>query len=336
VGAPTIAFLQYRGIKISAQAMLILGGLEMVIVFVLGVWGFFDPGAGGSALQVFNPGNAPALSGFALAVVFSVQGLTGWEAAAPLAEETRDPRRNVPRSVILSIVIIGTFLVITYWGQIVGWGTSDPKGLSGSSELPALVLAHRFWGGGWIVLMFAFLNSTLAVCLATANVGTRMWYGMARSGSFPRALAKVHPTYRTPVNAILAQLALSLCVGLGVGIGFGADVSFFLVDGLVLVLAVTVVYLMSNLAVFRFYRREHRAEFNPLLHVVFPLISSAALIYAVYKSFRPAPASPYKWAPVIDGIWLLCGISLLLVMRARRREDWLQRAGATLADTETA
>lgn len=335
VGAPLVAFLQYRGIKISARAMLILGGFEMVIIFTLGIWGFFEPGPGGSAFQVFNPSNTPALSGFALAVVFSVQGLTGWEGAAPLAEETRDPRRNIPRSVVLSIVIIGTFLVITYWGQLVGWGTHNPTGLAGSSELPALVLAHRFWGGAWVILMFAFLNSTLAVCLATANVGTRMWYGMARTGSFPKALAKVHPTHKTPVNAILVQLAISLAVGIGVGAAFAPDVSFNLIDGLVLVLAVGVVYIMANIAVFMFYRREHRTEFNPLLHFVFPLLSSAALIYAIYKSFQPAPASPYKWSPVIDGIWLLIGVTILLVMRSRGREDWLQRAGASLADTET-
>lgn len=332
VGAPTIAFLQYRGIRISARAMLILGGLEMLIVFVLSIWGFVDPGPGGSAFQAFNPSNATSLSGFALAVVFSVQGLTGWEGAAPLAEETRDPRRNVPRSVLLSIILIGIFLVISYWGQIVGFGINNPKGIAGSAELPALVLAHRFWHGAWLILMFAFLNSTLAVCLATANVGTRMWYRMAKNGSFPKALAYVHPKYKSPVNAILVQLAISLSVGIGVGIAYGADISFFLVDGLVLVLAVGFVYIMANIAVFLFYRREHPGEFNILLHVIFPIVSSAALIYAVYKSFSPAPAHPYNLSPFIDGAWLVIGIVILLVMRARGKEGWLSTAGSSLAD----
>jgi amino acid transporter len=336
VGAPLIAFMQYRGIKISARAMLVLGGLEMVIVFAISVWGFFDPGPGGSALQVFNPGNGIGVSGFALAVVFSVQGLTGWEGAAPLAEETTQPRRNIPRAVVISIVVIGVFLVIAYWGQIVGWGTANPKGLAGSSELPALVLAHRFWGGAWVIILFALLNSTLAVCLATANVGTRMWYGMARTGSFPRAMAKIAPTYRTPVNAILVQMVVSLVTGIGAGIAFGPEVAYFFVGGLILVLAVGSVYIMANIGVFLFYRREHRSEFNILLHVLFPLISSAALIYAVYKSFSPAPASPYNWSPVVDGVWLLIGVVILLVMRARGREDWLARAGASLAEVDEA
>src|SRR5437899_3745464 len=142
VGAPLIAFLQYRGIEISARALVITGGLEMLIVLSLALTGFFNPGSGGFSLAVFNPGNIPALSGFTLAIVLAVQGLTGWEAAAPLAEETRDPKRNVPRSVMLSICILGAFLVFTFWGIITGFGPSAVDKLIGSPDLPGLALAH--------------------------------------------------------------------------------------------------------------------------------------------------------------------------------------------------
>jgi amino acid transporter len=333
VGAPLVAFLQYRGIRISARAMLILGGFEMIIVFALALWGFFKPGPGGFTFEVFNFNRKLAVEGFALAVVFSIQGLTGWEGAAPLAEETRDPKRNVPRATMLSIILLGVFLVIAYWGQIIGWGVNNLKALPGSAELPGLVLAHRFWGGAWVILLLAFLNTTIAVCLATANVGTRMWYGMARNGSFPKPLAKVNPKYKTPTNAILVQMALSIVGGIGVGLWVGANVSFFLVDGLILVLAVLFVYVMANAAVFAYYYRQRRSDFNIILHVVFPLISTAALIYALVYSFIPFPASPYKYAPLVDGIWLLLGIAVLLVMRARGSEEWLSTAGASLGDT---
>ena len=145
VGAPTIALLQYRGIRISAKAMLVLGGIEIAIVGALALTGFLQPGQGGITLEVFNPGRIGELSGFALAVVFSVQGLTGWEASAPLAEETQDPRRNIPRSVGISIIAIGGFLVLVYWGVMTGWGVNDIEGLVGSPVLPALALAHKFW-----------------------------------------------------------------------------------------------------------------------------------------------------------------------------------------------
>jgi amino acid transporter len=332
-GAPLIAFLQYRGIRISARAMLILGGLEMIIVFILAVWGFFRPGPGGFTFEVFNFNRKLAVEGFALAVVFSIQGLTGWEGAAPLAEETRDPKRNVPRATMLSIVLLGVFLVIAYWGQIVGWGVSKLPALSTSPDLPGLVLAHRFWGGAWWILLLAFLNTTIAVCLATANVGTRMWYRMAKNGSFPKALAKVDPQYKTPTNAILTQMGLSLVSGLGVGALIGPDRSFLLVDGLILVLAVLFVYVMANAAVFAYYYWQRRSEFNIVLHVLFPLISSAALIYALVYSFIPFPAAPYSYAPLIDGLWLLVGIIVLVAMRIRGNDQWLKTAGAALGES---
>jgi amino acid transporter len=338
VGAPFVAFLQYQGIKISTRTMLVLGGFEIGIVFLLALSGFLHPGDGGVSLQVFNPANIAAISGFTLAIVFSVQGLTGWEAAAPLAEETENPRRNVPISVIASIILIGTFLVFVFWGVITYFGVNTIDKLVNSKDLPALAMAQDLWGAGWLILLFAFLNSVIAVCLATANVGTRMWYAMARSGSFPKFLAKVEPRRKTPTNAILLQMCLSLVAGLGVGLWLGADVSFFLIDGLILVLGVTVVYLMANLAVFMFYRGERRAEFNWLLHFVFPLVSSIVLVAAVYLTFFPLagygspPAEPYSWAPVIDGIWLLIGVIILVVMRARGREEWILNAGEAIAE----
>jgi amino acid transporter len=329
--APLTAYLQWEGIKLSTRFMVITGGLEMLIVFALALFGFVNPPPGtGISLDVFNPGKIPEFSAFALAVVFTVQGLTGWEASAPLAEETKNPRRNVPLSVMLSIVLIGSFLVIVFWGQITGFG-NDADALQKAPDLPALALAHRVWGGFWVIILLAFLNSVAAVCIACANVGTRMWYSMARSGSFPKALAAVHPTHKTPTNAILLQMVVNIVAGLYVGAVFGSDIGFFLVTGLILVLAVSVAYILANVAVFRFYWTEHRDEFNWILHVVFPLVSTAVLLYAIYASFPLA--TPFDLAPIVDGVWFVIGIVLLLALRARGNEDWLEKAGKSIGES---
>ena len=340
VGAPLVAFVQHRGIKLSTEFMLITGGIELLVVLALALSGLASPGPGGFSFEPFNPGNIASAAGFSLAIIFSVQALTGWEGAAPLAEETTDPKRNVPRSVFLSITLIGVLLVIVFWGVIVGFGVSDVSQVTASSELPALALAHHLWGSLWVVLLFAFLNSVFAVCLATANVSTRMWYGMARSGSLPSALAKVHPTYKSPTNAILLQMALSLVSALGVGFLLGADRSFFLIDGLILVIGVTFVYIVANVGVYMFYRGEHRAEFNPILHAVFPLVSSVVLLLAMYFTFFPPegygtpPSEPYSFAPIIDAVWLLIGVGVLFWMRARGQEEWLLNAGNAIGEAE--
>ena len=329
--APLTAFLQWEGIKLSTRFMVITGGLEMLLVMGLAVFGFLVPPAGtGITLDVFNPAMIPAGTGFALAVVFTVQGLTGWEASAPLAEETKDPRRNVPRSVMLSIVLIGSFLVIVFWGVITGFG-NDTAAVVAAPVLPALALAHRVWGDLWILVLFAFLNSVAAVCIACANVGTRMWYSMARSGSFPKALAAVHPKHKTPTNAILVQMALNLAAGLYVGQVFTPQTGFYLVTGLLLVLAVSVAYIMANLAVFLFYWREHRDEFNWILHFAFPIASTLVLLYAIQQSFPLA--TPFDLAPIVNGVWLLVGVAILVVLRSRGNEEWLVKAGQSIGES---
>ena len=81
-------------------------------------------------------GHRRTATGFSLAIVFTVQGLTGWEAAVPLAEETENPRRNVPRATMASIVIVGVMLVLVIWGQVIGWGTNNLSKLAALRGAP--------------------------------------------------------------------------------------------------------------------------------------------------------------------------------------------------------
>ena len=336
VGLPLIALAGYYGISFSIRTIVIVGAMEFLIVLALGVWGLADPGPGGFTLQSFsygfNPGNIATSTGFALAIVFTVQGLTGWEAAVPLAEETENPRRNVPRATMASIVIIGLMLVLVIWGQVIGWGVNNLSKLISSPELPALVIAHRVWGTLWFLALIAMFTSVFGASLACQNVATRMWFGMGRSGVLPAAFGRVHPVRKTPTAAVTMQFVLSAVLGLLGGWWLGPNKLFILTLGFVLVIAVIFIYVVANLGVVRYYWREQRAHFNWILHFVFPVGTSVVLIYSLYKSFSPFPAHPYNWSPFIVGAWLLIGIAILAVLRARGNEQWLTRAGAAISE----
>jgi len=338
IAVPTIALLSYLGIEFSVRAIVILGTLEILIVLALALSGLANPGPGGFTFRAFdygfNPGDIATGSGFALAAVFTVQGLTGWEAAAPLAEETENPRRNVSIAAMSSITIIGLLLILAIWGQIIGWGTDDLTKLPESETLPGLVLGERLWGDAWFVVLAALFSSSIAVCLATQNVATRMWYRMGATGALPRVVATLHPTRKTPVVAVGIQFLLALGLGLPAAWFVGPDTFFFLMQGLVLVLAVIFVYAMANLGVFLYYWRERRDEFNPIFHFVFPFVTTGVLAYALVRSFQPFPPEPYKWAPLIVGLWMVVGIAVLVVLKRRGREDWLAKAGEIVAERQ--
>jgi amino acid transporter len=299
------------------------------VVMALAIWGIADPGPGGLNVTSFDPTNAPSARGLYRGVVFTIFAFAGWEALAPLAEEARRPRRSVPIAIVGAIVLVGVFMVISSWGLVVGWGTDRVGTLAGSPGFPPFALARQLWGGAWIVVLAAFLNSVLAVSVACTTASSRMWYAMARSGSLPRWLAYVHARYRTPVAGVAAQAVIALGVGLGLGFWLGPRDEFITL-GLVTVLSLALVYASGNVGVFRFYVRARRAEFNLLLHVLLPLVSTVALAWAAFKTFDPLPQTPYRYAPVAVGIWLAIGVLLLWAMHRRGRERWLHEAAQSL------
>jgi amino acid transporter len=328
---PIITWIGYVGITISVRTIVVVGALEFLIVLALGLWGLFDPGPGGFTFSVFSPsydpGNMVVGSGFSLAVVFTVQGLTGWEAAVPLAEETENPRRNVPIATMASIAIIGAMLVLVFWGQVVGWGTDNLTKLPTSPEIPALTIAHRVWGSFWVLALIAMFTSVIGASLACQNVATRMWFGMGRAGALPAAFGRVHPTRKTPTTAITAQFIVSLVLGLLVPQWLGPANAFILTVGYMLVIGVIFVYIIANLGVIVYFWQKRRSEFNWILHFVFPVATSAVLVYSLDKSFRPLPAYPGNWAPKLVAIWFVIGVVILVVLKVRGGEDWLEKAG---------
>jgi amino acid transporter len=331
LGASFTSWATYRRIEVSAAALMVLGFLEMGIVVVLAAWGLIAPGPGGLGLASFSWASAPSGNGLYLGIIFSLFAMTGWEGVVPLAEESERPRLLVPRAIVCTIVIMGAYLVFTSWGILIGWGTDDLASLIASKELPPFVLARRFWGRGWVVMLFALLNSMIAVSIASSLVSTRMWYAMARSGALPKSLASIHPRHKTPINAVSFQMLVTLTSGLGLGYWVGPDQVFYLM-GTILTLALALIYGAGNLGVFLHYRR-HQAEFRPIIHAVFPLISTLAVLWVAYKSIVPLPPGPLAYAPAIATVWLLGGVTVLIVSKGLGREDWLLAANVAARQT---
>ena len=356
VAVTVVAGVQFVGVQLSGKTLVILGGVELIVVSVLGIWGLLSPGPGGLNVDPFIPGNAVSTSGLFLAAVFAIQAFTGWEGSAPMAEESENPRRNVPRALIGSVILFGIFIVVVQWGVMVGWGTADYKALATASPLPGIQLAQRFWGGAWGILLVMLVSSVIAVSIACANVGTRMWYRMGVDGAFPKWFAKVDPVRKTPINAIIAQWVLAIATAIGltalvwVTTPSTADAPMTLAtayqyqyyfDGYLIGYVVLLIYTLGNVAAFMLYRRERQSEFSWVLHGLFPLLSTLGMLAILLFSlnivggdplaFQPdkwkLPDAPFNIAVIFVGVWTLIGIAVLVYMRATGKVDWIQRAG---------
>jgi amino acid transporter len=96
-----VAYIGFRGISVSGKMLTIFSLAEMIIVLALAITGIAAPGPGGISITGFNPASSISTHGFYIAVVLSIFAFTGWEGAAAVAEEARDPRKTIPRAILV-------------------------------------------------------------------------------------------------------------------------------------------------------------------------------------------------------------------------------------------
>ncbi len=328
--------LTYFGIRLSTRTTAILGGLEMLIMLALGVTFLLNPGPGSTWLAPFQPAQAPTgLGGVLGGMVFAILALSGFEAPAPLAEETKLPNRLIYRAIFISLLIVGIFYIFMAYASAIGWGTGNMAAFATASTNPYYTLSQKFWGVGWVLVLFAIINSTLAVGIACTNAATRVMYTMSQAGTLPSALGKIHPVHKTPYIAVhVEQIFQIVSFGL-VGIIFGASQIFGFL-GTITTLAVIVLYIMANIALTAYVRREHPEDFNILRHVIVPLVGTVLLIPVLYVTVYPVPAYPFNLTPYVFIALMVIGFVVMLIIAARRPEALDQESSMLIRTVESA
>ncbi len=337
--------LTYRGIRLSTEAGVALGVFEIVVFLALSVTLIIAAG-GHNTLSVFgaHTGNANGLGSVFPGMIFAILAFIGFEASAPLGEEARDPRRTIPRAVILSALLIGIFYLINYYAATVYFGPdkmADPKNgfvtLNGGD--PWSGLAQQVWGPGIVLVILAVLNSAIANSNAGVNAATRVGYALGRIGILPRAFARVHTQFKTPYVAINVQAIGGIILAVGLGLVAGGPINAFALLGTVATIIVVAIYILTNLANLVFYAREHRAEFNWLLNGIVPVVGSVIFLPALVAAFGidfgglgiSALTPPANLAPLIIGIWMVIGVALLIYFLTRRPER-IEETGRVFLD----
>lgn len=330
-GTILMCYLVYRGVKTSTRVGVVLGFVEIVVFLSLSVALVIKAGHH-NTLSVFTThyANAKGYSGMTGVIAGAVGALlafSGFEAAAPLAEETRDPRRNVQRAVLLSTLLIGALYIFTTYAATVAYGPARFSSFASyANGVPWDGLARTISVVFWALVLFAIINSTLANANAGANVFTRTAYAFGRVGAFPRMLADLHPRFKSPRVGILVELILSLALGLALGFKYTPQVAFGIL-GTAIVVIVVPVYIACNIACIGYFARHRKEEQHFLSHIVVPIIGALLLIPGFFSvagitgipglRFIAALTSPYKYAPYAMAAWVVVGIVALLVLRSR-------------------
>jgi amino acid transporter len=329
VGALVIGAAGYRGVQTSARLGTVLGAFEILVFVVLAAL-FIAKAGDHNTLSVFTAKYTPAAhrgaAGILAGSVYTVLAFGGFEAAAPLAEEARDPRTTVRKAVLGATLGIGLVYVFTTYAASVFFGPGAFASFNSDDASSWTGLAKASYGLFWVLVFFAVVNSTLANANAGLSVSTRTAYAMARIGLLPRALTRVHPAYRSPVIAVAAQFVVAIAVTLALGLHYGPTTAFLLVaTGIVIV--IVVVYILACLACIGFFARFRRGEFAPVRHGLVPALGAVAFVPALLTaaglpvfSFIARLAAPVSYAGPVVGVWLLIGLCYLGYLWSRHRQ----------------
>src|SRR2546422_5442189 len=316
-------FLTYRGIRLSTGTGVALGVFEIAVFLALAVTLVIAAGDR-NTLSVFGPntGNAKGLGSIFPAMIVAILAFIGFEAAAPLAEEAKEPRKTIPRAVVLSALLIGIFYLFCYYAATVYFGPNKmAKDFIGfNSNDPWSGMAQAVWGPGLIIVILAVLNSAIANSNAGVNAATRVGYALSRIGLLPRMLGRVHPKFSTPHVAVNVQAGGGIILAVALGLVAGGPIPAFALLATVATIVVVTIYILTNLSNLVFYLRERRTEFNPLLNGLVPIVGTLIFLPALVAAFGidflnlgiTALTSPANLAPIIIGIWMVAGIALLI------------------------
>ena len=317
----------HYGIKLSMRTTALFGGIEILIMLALALTFLSHPGHGSSYSAPLLPHNAPNhYEGILAGMVFSILALSGFEAPAPLAQETKRPGKFISRAVMLSLVLIGIFYVFTSYASAIGWGTGNMAAFASNAN-PYYALGHSLWGVGWWFVFIAIINSAVACGLACTNAASRVSYTMGQAGTLPARFGKIHPVHRTPTFAIAVQQSIGIVAILLVGLLLApADIFGFL--GTITTLAVIVLYIMANIALTAYIRREHPDDYNFWRHLIIPGIGTLALLPVLWTTIYPVPSWPYNLTPYLFIAALIIGAGYM-IWRERNKPGSLQR-GATM------
>ncbi|MEZ0114344.1 amino acid transporter [Catenulispora sp. EB89] len=338
------AALIVRGIVLSTKVAGFFFAVELVMLLVVSVAAIVKHGGHLSAAPFLPSRIKGGMSGLAEGFPLAVYLFIGWENSAALAEESENPRRDVGRAVFSSVAVMSLSYVLFAYATVTGFGYDVHK--VGAADVPFLVVARGTLGVLAFLAYLAGLTSTVGSLIAGANSQTRLLFNAGRERLFPAFLGYVHPTRRTPTNAILTFIAAALVIiggwGLGHLIGGGGgtgpghrgpmDATVFFAEassmGSILIL---LVYLAANVALPFYYRRYRPTEFRVVRHVVLPALGAAVIVVPLYFLVKPGQPAPYSWFPYVSLALLVASVAYALVL-TRRDPALGERVGAVVAD----
>lgn len=327
-----VLWLSWIGAKQSLKLSLLLFLAEVGVLLILCIIVLAKGGVDGIHFEVFSPSLSPSgFSGIALGMIYGILSFVGFEAATTLAEEVKEPRRNVYRALMGSTLLVGLLYLLSTFTAVNGFGIQNVKSLA-TDVSPFVTLATNYAGPAFVLLIaLAGISSILAVSINVHNAIARVIYVMGRENIISSSMGKIHPVHHTPSNAILLQSFVSIVLLLGMGSWVGPSNTYGYL-GALLTLGIIPVYMLASFGYVRYQKRQGNLRAHPIKNGVIPILAALIMLVPLSGSFYPVPPAPYSYLPYIVLAYVIIGY--LIVRRLSKDPTRLEQVGKILSDAD--
>ncbi len=200
------SYINFRGAKETGIAETIVTSLKILVISMFILFGLAFMFSGKIAWQGhFQPFFPRGMGGVIIAMGLTFVAFEGYEIIAQCGEEVKNPKRNIPRSILLSLVIvIPLYLLVAFvaLGAVQSGAVPSWMYLSAEKELAMIRASEQFMPFGAVIFLIGGILSTMSALNATIYSSSRVSFAMGRDFNLPHLFAKIHPTTKTPHWAI--------------------------------------------------------------------------------------------------------------------------------------
>jgi amino acid transporter len=327
-----VGVLVARGISLSTTWAAVFFYFELALLLIGAVIMLVVNHASISAAPLLFSSVSGGWKGIGLGFPLAIYLFIGWENSAMLAEETTNPRRNVPRALIIGTLSIGILYMFLAFATETAFHNNATA--IGNSSIPFVDAFKASAAGVLIIAYLAGVTSIFSSLIGLTNAQARILFSSSREGLLPPFFGKIHPRHKTPHVAMWTYVVIALLIVLVFGTAYAIDpVTLFGDTGTMGTIPVVITYLLTNLALPVYMLRHHKAEFGVVRHLIVPVLGTVLMLFPLWGLVQPGQPYPFNLYPYLTlGLFVLSLVYGAIL--AKRDPELVQRIGSYVADEE--
>ncbi|NUS29927.1 MAG: APC family permease [Streptomyces sp.] len=276
------------GISVAEKLLVVLLATEVTILAAMAISvALHGGGPDGFGLDPVNPVNAFQGTSAGLGLFFAFWSWVGFESTAMYGEESRNPKKIIPKATMISVLGVGVFYVLVSWMAISGTGEAKAVQVATANPLQLFFGPTEQYVGHWavVVMQWLMISGSLACGMAFHNCAARYMYALGREGVLPslkNTVGRTHARHGSPHIAGLVQTIVTALLLLAfAAAGKDPYTGTYVLLAILGTMAILVVQAVCSFAVLVYFRRHHPESRHWFRTLTAPLVGGVAMLAVV-------------------------------------------------------